>query len=440
MNDRFLAAGAGFIYSIGKTLPAPFCSRASKNLHFRQRTDEYVNILYTEGSLSEQNRVSPCTLRVSYGRINMYAARTGGVSVLSNQILHKTIQDIKDITGLECAVWDMKGICLVMTHEKMTKLEKRVAALCAAGQAKSREEENEGYFFVLDEGEPTYVLGLSGNGSDISMAGRMGASQLSNLLFAYKEKMDKNRFIQNLLLDNMLLVDVYNQAKKMKIPTELKRIVYVIEMKTEGENLILETLRGLYATGTRDFVTAVDEKHVILVKALENTEGYREVHQTAKVITDTLNTEAMVSVRVAYGTLIDELRDVSRSYKEASVALEVGRVFYAEKNILAYDRLGIGRLIHQLPGSLCEMFLKEVFEGDAVDLFEEDELTTVYTFFDNNLNISETSRQLYVHRNTLVYRLEKIQKRTGLDVRVFDDALTFKIAMMVADHMRNMKI
>ena len=238
----------------------------------------------------------------------------------------------------------------------------------------------------------------------------------------------------------MLLVDVYNQAKKMKIPTELKRIVYVIEMKTEGENLILETLRGLYATGTRDFVTAVDEKHVILVKALENTEGYREVHQTAKVITDTLNTEAMVSVRVAYGTLIDELRDVSRSYKEASVALEVGRVFYAEKNILAYDRLGIGRLIHQLPGSLCEMFLKEVFEGDAVDLFEEDELTTVYTFFDNNLNISETSRQLYVHRNTLVYRLEKIQKRTGLDVRVFDDALTFKIAMMVADHMRNMKI
>jgi len=154
--------------------------------------------------------------------------------VLSNKILHKTIQDIKDITGLECAVWDMKGICLVMTHEKMTKLEKRVAALCAAGQAKSREEENEGYFFVLDEGEPTYVLGLSGNGSDISMAGRMGASQLSNLLFAYKEKMDKNRFIQNLLLDNMLLVDVYNQAKKMKIPTELKRIVYVIEMKTEG--------------------------------------------------------------------------------------------------------------------------------------------------------------------------------------------------------------
>ena len=145
-------------------------------------------------------------------------------------------------------------------------------------------------------------------------------------------------------------------------------------------------------------------------------------------------------MRVAYGTLVDELRDVSRSYKEASVALEVGRVFYAEKNILAYDRLGIGRLIHQLPASLCEMFLKEVFEGDAVDLFEEDELTTVYTFFDNNLNISETSRQLYVHRNTLVYRLEKIQKRTGLDVRVFDDALTFKIAMMVADHMRNMRL
>lgn len=250
--------------------------------------------------------------------------------------------------------------------------------------------------------------------------------------------MDKNRFIQNLILDNMLLVDVYNQAKKMKIPTELKRTVFLIEAKNEGESLILETLKGLYATGTKDFVTAVDERHVILVKALENTDGYGQLNQIAKVLVDTLNMEAMVSVRVSYGTIVDELKEVSRSYKEADMALEVGRVFYVDKNILAYNELGIGRLIHQLPASLCEMFLKEVFDGDVAGQFEEEELTTVYTFFDNNLNISETARQLYVHRNTLVYRLEKIQKKTGLDVRVFEDALTFKIAMMVADHMKYM--
>lgn len=222
----------------------------------------------------------------------------------------------------------------------------------------------------------------------------------------------------------------------MKIPVELRRTVFLIEAKNEGENLILETLKGLYATGTKDFVTAVDEKHVILVRALEKTDDYQKLAQIARELVDTLNMEAMVSVRVSYGTIIEELKDVSKSYKEADMALEVGRVFYSDKNILAYNELGIGRLIHQLPSSLCEMFLEEVFQGSVADQFEEEELTTVYTFFDNNLNISETARQLYVHRNTLVYRLEKIQKKTGLDVRVFDDALTFKIAMMVADHMK----
>lgn len=251
--------------------------------------------------------------------------------------------------------------------------------------------------------------------------------------------MDKNRFIQNLLLDNLLLVDIYNQAKKMKIPVELRRAVFLVEARNEGDNLILDTLKGLYATGTRDFVTAVDEKHVILVKAVESTEDYGDLSKTARTIADTLNMEAMVSVRVSYGTIIEELKDVSKSYKEAAMALEVGRVFYEEKTILAYNELGIGRLIHQLPESLCRMFLKEVFDGDVEGMFDDEELQTVFTFFDNNLNISETARQLYIHRNTLVYRLEKIQKRTGLDVRVFDDALTFKIAMMVADHMRSVR-
>lgn len=359
--------------------------------------------------------------------------------MLSNQILHKAVQDIKRITGLECAIWDMKGICLVMTSERMVSLESAVAEFHAISEASLQQIKGEvGMFLVYDDEEPCYILVLKGELPQMDMAGKMGVSQLENLLFAYKEKMDKNRFIQNLILDNLLLVDVYNQAKKMKIPVELKRVVFLVESKNEGENLILETLKGLYATGTRDFVTAVDEKHVILVKALESTDDYGRLNQIARELVDTLSMEAMVSVRASYGTIINELKDVSKSYKEADMALEVGRVFYADKNILAYNELGIGRLIHQLPASLCDMFLNEVFEGNGADQFEEEELTTVYTFFENNLNISETARQLYVHRNTLVYRLEKIQKRTGLDVRVFEDALTFKIAMMVADHMKYM--
>lgn len=357
--------------------------------------------------------------------------------MLSNQILHKMVQDIKGITGFDCSVWNMRGVCMVMTSERMASMGGSVFAFGAdAGDCDMRIDGDIGMFLVSDEDEPVYVFVVKGEGDSLEMAGRMGASQLGNLLAVHKERMDKNRFIQNLILDNLLLVDIYNQARKMKIPVEIRRAVFVVEAKNEGENHIQDTLKGLYATGTKDFVTAVDEKHVIVVKALETTEGYESLDHTAKIIADTLGMEAMVSVRVSYGTIVEELKDVSRSYKEAILALEVGRVFYAEKNILAYNELGIGRLIHQLPQSLCEMFLKEVFAGEIEGLFDDEELTTVFTFFDNNLNISETSRQLYIHRNTLVYRLEKIQKKTGLDVRVFDDALTFKIAIMVADHMK----
>lgn len=361
--------------------------------------------------------------------------------MLSNQVLHKTVQSIYHVTGLECSVWDIQGNCLVTTREKEKELEKEVVTFLEYADKESEGSilETRGLFLVRDEEEPVYVLALQGVGTDLKVAGGLGAGQLESLIHAYKERMDKNRFMQNLILDNMLLVDIYNQAKKMRIPVEQRRAVFLIEPKNEGDNLVLETMRGLYATGNKDFVTAVDEKHIILIKALEITEDYVTLNHIARVLADTLNMEAMVNVRIAFSTIVEELKDVSHSYKEAQMALEVGRVFYADKNILAYNELGIGRLIHQLPPSLCEMFLKEVFEDEGAHQFEEEELATVFTFFDNNLNISETARQLYIHRNTLVYRLEKIQKKTGLDVRVFEDALTFKIAMMVADHMNNIE-
>ena len=361
--------------------------------------------------------------------------------MLSNQVLQKIIQDMKRITDLDCSVWNEKGECLAMTSIDSRNLNKEVLSFIERfdGSVKEQITKESGLFLIIENGEPVYVLAVQGKAADIAMAGRLGASQLDNLLQAYREKMDKNRFFQNLILDNLLLVDIYNQAKKIRIPIEQRRIVFLIEPKYEGDNLIMETLKGLFATGTKDFVTSVDEGHVILIKALESTEDYLEADHIAKMLVDTLNMEAMVGIRVSYGTIVEELKDVSKSYKEADMALEVGRVFYEERNILAYSELGIGRLIHQLPESLCEMFLKEVFEKDTVGGFDDEELATVYTFFDNNLNISETARQLYVHRNTLVYRLEKIQKKTGLDVRVFDDALTFKIAMMVQSHMRHIK-
>lgn len=225
----------------------------------------------------------------------------------------------------------------------------------------------------------------------------------------------------------------------MHIETDVRRVVFLIETKTEKDSNALETVRGLFTGNTQDFVTAVDEKDIILVKELKETEGYEDMDKTAKMILDLLNTEAMEKVQIAYGTIVSEIKDVSRSYKEAKMALDVGKIFYEERDIVAYGNLGIGRLIYQLPMPLCKMFIKEIFDGKSPDDFDEETLTTINKFFENSLNVSETSRQLYIHRNTLVYRLDKLQKSTNLDLRVFEDAITFKIALMVVKYMKYME-
>ena len=270
--------------------------------------------------------------------------------------------------------------------------------------------------------------------------------QIQNLFVAYKERFDKDNFIKNLLLDNLLRVDMYTRAEKLHIETDVKRVVYIIETKHEKDTSALETVRTLFAGKVRDFITAVDEKNIILVKEVKGTETYDELDKTAEVIIDMLNTEAMSAAHIAYGTIVNDIREVSRSYKEAKMALDVGKIFYSEKviidsdkNVVAYNRLGIGRLIYQLPMPLCQMFIKEIFDGKSPDEFDEETLSTINKFFENSLNVSETSRQLYIHRNTLVYRLDKLQKSTGLDLRIFDDAITFKIALMVVKYMKYME-
>ena len=230
-------------------------------------------------------------------------------------------------------------------------------------------------------------------------------------------------------------MDIYNRAKKLHIETEARRVVFLIETKNDKDTNALETVRSLFAGKTKDFITAVDEKNIILVKELKVNETYEDLNKTAKIILDMLNTEAMTKVNVAYGTIVNEIRDVSRSFKEAKMALDVGKIFYSDRNVVAYSNLGIGRLIYQLPMSLCKMFIKEIFDGKSLDEFDEETLVTINKFFENSLNVSETSRQLYIHRNTLVYRLDKLQKTTNLDLRVFEDAITFKIALMVVKYM-----
>ncbi|MDE7224503.1 MAG: helix-turn-helix domain-containing protein, partial [Acetatifactor sp.] len=205
------------------------------------------------------------------------------------------------------------------------------------------------------------------------------------------------------------------------------------------DNNALELTRTCFGTNSKDFITAVDENNVIVVKDLTESESVKEIEKAARGLYNDLVKEGLKGVHIAYGTVVKEIKEVSRSYKEAKMALDVGRIFFDERDIIAYSALGIGRLIYQLPIPLCKMFIREIFGGKSPDEFDEETLTTIYKFFENSLNVSETSRQLFIHRNTLVYRLDKLQKSTGLDLRVFEDAITFKIALMVVKYMKYME-
>ena len=271
------------------------------------------------------------------------------------------------------------------------------------------------------------------------MVGKLAAFQIQSLLIAYKERFDKDNFVKNLLLDNLLLVDIYNRAKKLHIDTEARRVIFIVETNHEKDNSRLDNIRGILSARTKDFITAVDEKDIIIMKQLGLTEGYPELEKAAAEFYDALKSEGEENVRIAYGTIVNDIREVSKSYKEAKLALDVGKIFFDEKKVIAYSTLGIGRLIYQLPIPLCKMFIREIFEGKSPDEFDEETLATINKFFENSLNVSETSRQLYIHRNTLVYRLDKLQKSTGLDLRVFEDAITFKIALMVVKYMKYME-
>jgi len=358
-----------------------------------------------------------------------------GGNMISSQTIQTSIDELKAITKVDLCVYDLSGMMIASTSEKINLTADLISGF-ANSPADSQVIGIHHLLKVLDEGELFYILVAMGNNDDVYMVGKIAVCQIQNLAIAYKERFDRNNFFQNLILDNLLLVDIYNRAKKLHIEVSAPRAVFLIETKLEKDGIVTEFLKGMFSSQAGDYITAVDESSVILIKSLEANSSHKAMEAVAHTIVDMMNAEAMLNVRVAFGNIVQELKDVSKSYKEAKMALDVGKIFYAEKNVVAYSTLGIGRLIYQLPVSLCRLFIEEIFGENVPSELDDEALTTINKFFENNLNVSETSRQLFVHRNTLVYRIEKIQRSTGLDLRNFDDALTFKIALMVVNYMK----
>lgn len=355
--------------------------------------------------------------------------------MISSQIIQTSIDELKGITKVDLFVFDLSGMMVAATAEN-TQMQGELIRGFAVSPADSQVIGNNHLLKIQDEGELLYVLVARGSGDDVYMIGRVAVCQIQNLAIAYRERFDRNNFFQNLLLDNLLLVDIYNRAKKLHVDVTAPRAVFLIETQQERDGIVTEILKGMFSSHNGDYITAVDESNVILIKALEPDSTHEVLMGVAETIVDMLNAEAMMNVRVSFGTIVQELKDVSKSYKEAKMALDVGKIFYAEKTVAAYSTLGIGRLIYQLPVNLCRIFIEEIFGDHVPSDLDEETLCTINKFFENNLNVSETSRQLFVHRNTLVYRIDKLQKSTGLDLRNFEDALTFKIALMVVNYMK----
>ncbi|MCM1363660.1 MAG: helix-turn-helix domain-containing protein [Faecalibacterium sp.] len=282
---------------------------------------------------------------------------------------------------------------------------------------------------------PDCAVFVDGDDENAASFAKLITVSLNSIKQYYDEKYDRSNFIKNVILENILQGDIYLKTRELGINNEIPRCVLLIRTSERSEVPVSEAVQHLFPDKTKDLVININETDIALVKEIRSGSDMKDLEKLARSIVDTLHTEYYVNCLIGIGTIVVGIKDLPRSFKESQIALEVGKVFDTEKTIVTYENLGIARLIYQLPTTLCETFLKEIFKKGSIVGLDHETLFTIQKFFENNLNVSETSRKLFVHRNTLVYRLEKIKKLTGLDLREFDDAIVFKVALMVKKYL-----
>lgn len=354
--------------------------------------------------------------------------------MLLSAALKNNLDQMKSFLGVDIGMVDLQAKVISSTDENPNFEMSEVYEFITS---KERELSLGEYFFkkIYVKGKLDFIAYMKSQDETKKASLDLVGLNLGNLKQAYKERYDKEYFMKNLVLDNMLLSDVYDRAKKLGLNIEDCWVVYNIEVE-ENRDTVLEIVRSIFPNKNKDFIFITDNKIITLIKQLKENRNLEDIEELANVIIDTINAEVMSKINISIGGVVENIIDVSRSFKEAKVASEIGQIFYQEKPITSYSKLGVGRLIYQLPVQLCTLFLKEVLQDLKFEDFDEETLTTINKFFEYSLNVSETSRQLFIHRNTLVYRLDKIQKLTGLDLRQFDDAIVFKIALMVHQYLR----
>ena len=356
---------------------------------------------------------------------------------MSNSVFQSVIVQLRDISDRVFGVIDTEG-CVISSTDMSLLGERWPDAALKVGNASESIVTFAQKSFKAIMGNSNYfeyAVFCSGDDETARSFCQMAFIALNDAKTFYEEKHDRGTFVKNIIMDNILPGDIYIRAKELHFATDAPRAVFLIRQVGHSDVATVDVLTGMFPDKMQDFVLSVNETDVAIIKQISGTVTAEDLEKIAVSVEDTLKNELRIKTIIGIGTVAEHLRELADSYKEAQTAIEVGKVFDTEKSIMHYENLGIGRLIYQLPTTLCEIFLREVFKKNSLDSLDQETLFTINKFFENSLNVSETSRKLFVHRNTLVYRLEKIKKLTGLDLREFDDAITFKVALMVKKYL-----
>ena len=356
---------------------------------------------------------------------------------MSNSVFQSVMLQLKEVSERTFGVIDSDGCVVSCTDPILLGERWPEAALKLANSQENVVTFGQKTFksIVNSVGNMEYSVFCSGDDELSRSYCSMAYISLNDAKVFYEEKHDRGTFVKNIIMDNILPGDIYIRAKELHFATDAPRAVFLVRQIGHGDVATVDVLGGMFPDKLQDFVLSINETDIAVVKQITPETEREDLEKMAAKIEETLKNELYVKTVIGIGTIAEHLRSLADSYKEAQTAIDVCKVFDTEKSIMSYENLGIGRLIYQLPTTLCEIFLSEVFKKNSIDSLDQETLFTINKFFENNLNVSETSRKLFVHRNTLVYRLEKIKKLTGLDLREFDHAIVFKVALMVRKYL-----
>ena len=356
---------------------------------------------------------------------------------MSNSVFQSVIVQLRDISDRTFGVIDTEGCVVSCTDMSLLGERWADAALKVGNSAESVITFAQKSFKAImgNSNYFEYAVFCTGDDEVAKSFCQVAYVALNDAKTFYEEKHDRGTFVKNIIMDNILPGDIYIRAKELHFATDAPRAVFLIRQVGHSDVATVDVLAGMFPDKLQDFVLSINETDIALIKQISGTTTCEDLEKVAATIEENLKTELGIKTVIGIGTISDHLRELADSYKEAQTAIDVGKVFDTEKSIINYEKLGIGRLIYQLPTTLCEIFLGEVFKKNSIDSLDQETLFTINKFFENSLNVSETSRKLFVHRNTLVYRLEKIRKLTGLDLRQFDHAIVFRVALMVRQYL-----